>query len=248
MSQALCPSCATPLNPNDQFCGGCGMRVTGNLPQTDAPQAQAPAQQPAQAPWAPQAQAPAQPAWPNQPQQPAQAPWAPQAPAQQAWPNQPQQPAQQWPNQPQQSIGQQAMANQAWANQAQQFGVNPVAQGGVVAAGFGIRLGAYIIDAIILGILQYVGITGILSLIVSAAYFVCFWVLMKGQTPGKMVLGLRVVPVDGKPLDWTKAGLRYVGYLVSGIILAIGFIMVAFDSKKQGLHDKIAGTVVVKKA
>lgn len=230
MSQVLCPSCATPLNPNDQFCGGCGMRVTGTLPQNDQPQT------------APQ------PTWPSQEQAAAAAPpaWPPQAPAQQPWPQQAQAPAQApWANQ--QAIGQQAMTNQAWSNQAQAFGVNPIAQGGVVPAGFWVRVGAQVIDAIILSIPQFIGLTGILGTVIGIAYFVCFWVLMNGQTPGKMVLGLRIVPVDGKPLDWSKAAIRYVGMVVSGIILGIGFIMVAFDSKKQGLHDKIAGTVVVKK-
>lgn len=232
MSQVLCPSCATPLNPNDQFCGGCGMRVTGALPQNDQPQS-APLQAPAQPAWPQQdAQAPAQPAWPpQQAQTPAQPTWPPQAqaPAQQAWP-------QQAPHQP-------------WSNQqAQTFGAQPMAQGGVVPAGFWIRFAALFIDGLILSIPQYMGLTGIIGTVIGIAYFVCFWVLMKGQTPGKMVLGLRIVPVDGKPLDWTKAGLRYVGFVISGLILCIGFIMVAFDSKKQGLHDKIAGTVVVKKA
>lgn len=245
MSQVLCPSCATPLNPNDQFCGGCGMRVTGALPQTEAPQsAPLQAQAPAQPTWPPQqAETPAQPTWPpQQAQTPAQPAWPPQAqaPAQQPWPQQAQAPQQPWPQQAPQP---------QWSNQqAQNFGVQPLAQGGVVPAGFGIRFLAQLIDGVILAIPQFLGLTGILGTVIGIAYFVCFWVLMNGQTPGKMVLGLRVVSVDGKPLDWSKAAIRYVGMVVSGLILGIGFIMVAFDSKKQGLHDKIAGTVVVKKA
>ena len=66
-----------------------------------------------------------------------------------------------------------------------------------------------------------------------------------GRTPGKMLLGLQVIGEDGAPLSFGIAFLRAIGYLVSGAILNIGFIWVAFDKRKQGWHDKIAGTVVI---
>jgi uncharacterized RDD family membrane protein YckC len=65
-----------------------------------------------------------------------------------------------------------------------------------------------------------------------------------GKTPGKMLLGLQVVSADGLPISFGTAFLRSVGYLVSNIFY-LGFIWVAFDGKKQGWHDKIAGTVVI---
>lgn len=65
-----------------------------------------------------------------------------------------------------------------------------------------------------------------------------------GRTLGKMLLGLQVVSADGTPISFGIAFLRAVGYLVSGI-LYLGFIWAAFDKRKQGWHDKIAGTVVI---
>jgi uncharacterized RDD family membrane protein YckC len=86
-----------------------------------------------------------------------------------------------------------------------------------------------------------------LSQLLSIAYFVGFWT-WRGQTPGMMLLGLRVArESDGTPPGLARSILRYVGYLVSGFVLLIGFIWIAFDSRKQGWHDKIAGTVVVRR-
>jgi hypothetical protein len=75
---------------------------------------------------------------------------------------------------------------------------------------------------------------------------VIFWAT-SGQTPGKMALGIKVIGTDGAPVGWGKALLRYVGYIISGLVLALGFIWIAFDSKRQGWHDKIAKTYVVRK-
>jgi len=66
-----------------------------------------------------------------------------------------------------------------------------------------------------------------------------------GRTPGKMLLGLQVLSADGTPISFGIAFLRAVSYLVSGALFNIGFIWAAFDKKKQGWHDKIAGTVVI---
>ena len=66
-----------------------------------------------------------------------------------------------------------------------------------------------------------------------------------GRTPGKMLLGLQVFSADGTPISFGIAFLRAVGYLVSGALFNIGFIWAAFDKRKQGWHDKIAGTVVI---
>jgi len=79
-----------------------------------------------------------------------------------------------------------------------------------------------------------------------AAAIIMFW-LARGATPGKMVIGARVV--DAATLGTLGTGqaiLRYVGYYVSTIPLLLGLIWVGFDSRKQGWHDKIAGTLVIK--
>jgi uncharacterized RDD family membrane protein YckC len=79
---------------------------------------------------------------------------------------------------------------------------------------------------------------------VSIAYFTYFHGTA-GRTPGKMLLGLQVISTEGAPISFGIAFLRAVGYLVSGALFNLGFVWVAFDKKKQGWHDKIAGTVVI---
>jgi uncharacterized RDD family membrane protein YckC len=81
-------------------------------------------------------------------------------------------------------------------------------------------------------------------LLLTLGYFTYFHGAT-GRTPGKMLLGLQVINVDGTPLSFGIAFLRAVGYLISGAILNLGFIWAAFDKRKQGWHDKIAGTVVI---
>jgi hypothetical protein len=61
-----------------------------------------------------------------------------------------------------------------------------------------------------------------------------------------MIVGIKVVGKDGLPISSGKALLRYVGYIVSGAVLSIGFLWAAFDRKRQGWHDKMAGTYVIR--
>ena len=67
-----------------------------------------------------------------------------------------------------------------------------------------------------------------------------------GQTPGKMILGLKVVQADGKAMNLGIAFLRWVGYIVSSLVFYLGFIWIAFDKRKRGWHDRIAGTIVIR--
>jgi uncharacterized RDD family membrane protein YckC len=84
----------------------------------------------------------------------------------------------------------------------------------------------------------------LLSLALSFGYFVFFW--SQGSTPGMRVFGIRVVDQSTlQNIGVGKAVLRYVGWIVSSFCCAIGFIWAAFDSRKQGWHDKIGGTVVI---
>ncbi|MFC4768159.1 RDD family protein [Effusibacillus consociatus] len=126
-------------------------------------------------------------------------------------------------------------------------------------AGFWIRFGANFLDFLVLTgftILVYVlldvdfmnpplGVELTLNLI-NVLYFVGLTALY-GQTLGKMAVGIRVIKQDGRKVSWGTALLReIIGKLVSAIILMIGYIMAAFDSKKRALHDRIADTYVVK--
>jgi len=82
------------------------------------------------------------------------------------------------------------------------------------------------------------------SLFMNIAYFTYFHG-STGRTPGKMLLGMQVVSADGTPISYGIAFLRSVGYLISGLVFCLGYIWIGFDKKKQGWHDKIAGTVVI---
>ena len=67
-----------------------------------------------------------------------------------------------------------------------------------------------------------------------------------GQTFGKMALKIKVVNEDGTPLDYRKAFLRWLGYFLCDLTFYIGYLWAAFDPRKQGLHDKVCKTVVVR--
>jgi uncharacterized RDD family membrane protein YckC len=82
--------------------------------------------------------------------------------------------------------------------------------------------------------------------VISWLYFALLESSERGATVGKMAMGLRVVTSDGQRLSFMNATGRYFAKILSAIILFIGFIMVAFADKKRGLHDMIAGTLVIK--
>ena len=67
-----------------------------------------------------------------------------------------------------------------------------------------------------------------------------------GQTLGKMIIGTRVVKPNGDLLGWRDALLRAFGYILNGFTFGIGFAWLLVDDKRQGWHDKIAKTIVVK--
>ncbi len=129
--------------------------------------------------------------------------------------------------------------------------------------GFWIRFGAYFLDGLVLALIailtnvvlvilgsspstaQQVG--GLIGLVIGILYFAGSWV-RSGSTPGMSALGLQVVrDADGGPISWGKALIRYIGLIISTLVLFIGLIWVAFDSRKRGWHDLMAGTVVIRK-
>ena len=82
--------------------------------------------------------------------------------------------------------------------------------------------------------------------LLPAAYAVVFW-HFRSATPGKSILGLLVVDAkSGMPPGLGQSIGRYLAYFVSALALGLGFIWIAFDTRKQGWHDKLAGTVVVR--
>jgi len=123
--------------------------------------------------------------------------------------------------------------------------------------GFWMRFVAAILDGIIIGIpanilsFALVAPTGIVSLSyvvnVLVVVFVIYMDGIKGGTPGKLILGMRIVNEHGNFIGIPGAILRYIGKIISGLILGIGYFMIGFTEKKQGLHDYIAKTFVVYK-
>lgn len=86
----------------------------------------------------------------------------------------------------------------------------------------------------------------ILKLVAMAAVVIIFWVYREA-TPGKMLLKMRIVDADSydqpSMIQWI---LRFLGYVISVLPLCFGFMWVAFDKRRQGFHDKIANTVVIR--
>ena len=123
---------------------------------------------------------------------------------------------------------------------------------GVVYAGFWMRFLAIFIDGLILLIPNIVLAAAVdfpaswlLQIALGLAYTVGFW-SAQGATPGKMIMGAEITKANGEEIGFGTALLRYVGYIVSWIILGIGYLMIAFTGQKRGLHDYIADTVVIK--
>ena len=139
---------------------------------------------------------------------------------------------------------------------------------GLRYAGFWVRFVAFILDAIVLGVITTAlaplvsggdvvtttsgGVVTInytanaIGLLIDLVYFVGFWT-WRGQSPGMIPFNMRIVlAADGGKVDVVRSLLRYVGLIISIVILFLGVIWIAFDRRKQGWHDKIAGTVVVR--
>ncbi len=134
-------------------------------------------------------------------------------------------------------------------------------------AGFWIRLGAFMIDLVIMSIISIpiivaimgssewlaaggylivgpyllLGVFGLIGLV----YFPSFWT-WRGQTPGKMTLGIKIIRTNGNSISFGRATLRYLGYLVCYLSLYIGFVVIAFQEQKRGVHDLIADTCVIR--
>ena len=147
----------------------------------------------------------------------------------------------------------------------------PTGAGQVRYGGFWIRVVAYIIDVILLNVafaiisaiigvsmiptdptkldpeaMSKMGIFELIALVATWLYFALMESSQRGATVGKMAMGLRVVDEQGNRISFGRATGRFFAKFVSGIILLIGYIMVAFTERKRALHDMMAGTLVIK--
>lgn len=82
------------------------------------------------------------------------------------------------------------------------------------------------------------------AVLTGPTYFI-FLTTAGGQTIGKYVMGVRVVRLNGKPMNYWDGVLRWFGYLASLLPLGLGFFWVIVDDRRQGFHDKIAGSCVI---
>ena len=89
-------------------------------------------------------------------------------------------------------------------------------------------------------------LVNLLSFVVGVAYFAGLESSVWQATVGKKALGMIVTDTNGNRISFLRAFGRYLGKILSAMILFIGFIMVAFTQKKQGLHDLLASTLVVR--
>ncbi len=144
--------------------------------------------------------------------------------------------------------------------------------GGLRYAGFFIRLLAFFLDGLILGLAgtvilvaaamafaaqlriqspEHVNIKLValfdLGLMFMLILYVVFFLGRFGATPGKMICGLKVVTTDGSRLSYRRALARYFAQILSGMTLCIGYLMIFFDRERRAMHDHLCGTRVIRK-
>jgi uncharacterized RDD family membrane protein YckC len=135
-------------------------------------------------------------------------------------------------------------------------------------AGFWVRFAAYLIDTIILTVVQLFlivllvrsgqiemskGVPVQQPLLLPLLSGGIFWIYFAGMessalqaTFGKMMLGLKVTDCSGQQISFARATGRYFGKIISSLILCIGYLMIAFTARNQALHDLMAGCFVVR--
>jgi uncharacterized RDD family membrane protein YckC len=129
-------------------------------------------------------------------------------------------------------------------------------------AGFWRRVAALILDGLVVGIVtvpltlalggdtpgssNYSPAASSLSTAITWLYYALMESSAKQATVGKMALGIIVTDLEGRRIGFGKATGRYFAKILSALIIGIGFLMVAFTKRKQGLHDILAGTLVVR--
>jgi uncharacterized RDD family membrane protein YckC len=118
-------------------------------------------------------------------------------------------------------------------------------------AGFWIRLAAALIDGVIILVVSFflrIVSFGFLFTLSPFIVWLYYWLFtgLKGQTPGKMAVGIKVVDAGGSLPGLGVAALREIlGKIVSSIVFCLGYLWIIWDGEKQGWHDKMAGTYVV---
>ncbi|WP_223700927.1 RDD family protein [Sutcliffiella deserti] len=120
-------------------------------------------------------------------------------------------------------------------------------------AGFWMRVLALIIDGVIIGAISYLlgALSGVEDYVFSSILGLLYYIIMPvtnlQATLGKSVLGLKIIDLEGEKISVGQSIGRYFSQILSAIILLIGYMMVGWTKRKQGLHDKLASTYVIYK-
>ncbi len=149
----------------------------------------------------------------------------------------------------------------------------PISVGTLPKAGFWIRMAAWIADVLFLflptvvaavlvwatitlggwlggeindQVKIFAGISSVIIVVVGGFQYFTLFVGWRGQTPGKMVFGLKIVQVNGQEMTYGRACLRSCCWVLSLLLFSLGFLMIAFNRRKRGLHDILAGTCVIR--
>ncbi|MGC9514677.1 RDD family protein [Methanocrinis sp.] len=135
-------------------------------------------------------------------------------------------------------------------------------------AGVGQRLASYLVDVVVLSVI-YIALIFLSGVQIEeeaiaggdfSMTFIAVYILMaaiaigyytyffgKGQTPGMKLVEVKLIRTDGvEPVGYKKGFFRWIGMEISGMVLFLGYVWILIDKKRQGWHDKIAGTYVVK--
>ena len=131
-------------------------------------------------------------------------------------------------------------------------------------AGFWRRLGAFLIDGLLLGTVQatitilvytiapydlraQVNVLPV-SILVGWAYYALMESSPAQATVGKIALGIYVTDREGDPIDFRRASIRFWAKVISSLALMLGWLMAAFTPRKRAMHDLLAGTLVLRRA
>lgn len=137
-------------------------------------------------------------------------------------------------------------------------GAEPAPEVAVEYMGFWIRFGAAIIDAVVISLISFAFLYIVILRLYGIGLGSVFWIFLpwlyywlftglKGQTPGKMAVGIRVIKADGSIPGLGIAALREIpGKILSTVAIYLGFLWIIWDRQKQGWHDKIANTYVLR--
>ena len=123
-------------------------------------------------------------------------------------------------------------------------------------AGAGARLASFILDVIIIEVVWIIYVIFNLIFSIGIALVAAVFILIigyftyffgNGQTPGMKIMKIKLCRTDGTyPIGYTRGFLRWIGMIISGLILDLGYLWILIDENKQGWHDKIADTYVVR--